>query len=112
MYDLMGKIVAMIRRTRPRMKVPFFVARVMAWSLDMLQAGTFGLVSNGTLTRDQLKSLTRDNVVADDARTFADLGIEPTAMDAVLPDYLWVYRPGGQYSDAQESASRMRIDRA
>jgi len=112
MYDLMGKVVETIRRTRPRVKKPFFAARIMAWGLDMVQVCTMGLFQNNMLTRDQVKSLQSDNVVAADAKGFADIGIAPTSMDSVLPEYLWVYRPGGQYSDMQESARRMRVDRA
>ena len=60
------------------------------------------------LTRDQVRQLRRDNVVGEGAKGFADLGIEPTDMDAVLADYLWPYRPGGQYSDLQASARNLK----
>jgi NADH dehydrogenase len=40
--------------------------------------------------------------------TFADLGIQPTSMDAVLPEYLWRFRPTGQYQIMTESAKRLR----
>jgi NADH dehydrogenase len=33
-----------------------------------------------------------DNVVAPDARTLADLGITPTPIELVVPDYLARYR--------------------
>jgi NADH dehydrogenase len=49
------------------------------------------------ITRDQVLLLDRDNVVAEGAKTLADLGIEPTAMEAVLDSYLYAYRPHGQY---------------
>ncbi len=39
---------------------------------------------------------------------FADLGIEPTSLEAVLPDYLWRFRPDGQYDDIKRSASNLR----
>ena len=52
--------------------------------------------------------LRRDNVVAPDARGFAELGLAPTAMDAVLEGYLYAYRPHGQYAVIQESAARLR----
>ena len=80
----------------------------MASALDALQAVTLGLVHNGTLTRDQLRSLAVDSVVSPGAKGFADLGITPTAMSAVLPDYLWRFRPSGQYDAIKASAKRLR----
>lgn len=40
------------------------------------------------LTRDQVRLLKYDNVVAGQALTFAHLGIAPVAVDAVVPTYL------------------------
>jgi NADH dehydrogenase len=73
-----------------------------------LQAVTGGLIENKMLTRDQLKNLARDNVVSPGARTFADLGIQPTTLDSVLPDYLWRFRPAGQYAAIKASAKNLR----
>jgi NADH dehydrogenase len=47
-------------------------------------------------------------VVTPGARTLADLGITPTAIEAVLPEYLWRYRPSGQYAAIKESAKNLR----
>ena len=80
----------------------------MATGLDFAQMATGGLFHNSMLTRDQVTSLRSDNVVAEGAKTLADLGIEPMAMDAVLDDYLWPFRPSGQYSDIKESARNLR----
>ena len=60
------------------------------------------------ITRDQVQTLKDDNVVSEGAKTFADLGIDPVAMEAVLPDYLWRFRPDGQYDDIKRSASNLR----
>ncbi|PKP62596.1 MAG: complex I NDUFA9 subunit family protein, partial [Alphaproteobacteria bacterium HGW-Alphaproteobacteria-8] len=60
------------------------------------------------LTRDQVKLLRHDNVVAEGARGFADLGIEPTPLGAVLPDYLWRFRPTGQFDAIKASAKNLR----
>ena len=51
------------------------------------------------LTSDQVKLLRADNVVAAGALTLADLGVQPTALEAILPTYLYRYRRGGQYAD-------------
>jgi NADH dehydrogenase len=53
-------------------------------------------------------SLASDNVVADDALGFAELGMRPTAMEVVLPDYLWRFRPSGQYDAIKESAKNLK----
>ena len=56
------------------------------------------------LTVDQVRMLENDNIVASDAKGFADLGIEPTAMEAVLESYLYAYRPYGQYTALSETS--------
>jgi uncharacterized protein YbjT (DUF2867 family) len=106
--ELMGQMLAVIRRRRLVLNVPFFVARIMAFGFDMVQTLTAGLVTNGMLTRDQVKNLARDNVVAPGAKGFAELGVTPTAIASVLPDYLWRYRPSGQYAAIKESAKNLR----
>jgi NADH dehydrogenase len=88
--------------------MPFWLMRIVAFVFDMLHAVTLGLVPNMIITRDQLSSLTVDNVVAPGAKGLADLGIAPTAMEAVLPEYLWRYRPSGQYAAIKESAKNLR----
>ena len=88
--------------------MPFFVASIMGGAFDLLQTLTLGLIPNGMITRDQVRNLKKDNVVTPGARTLADLGITPTAMEAVLPEYLWRYRPSGQYAAIKESAKNLR----
>lgn len=105
---LMQQMLSEIRRRRLIVNMPFWFARIMAFGFDMLQAVTFGLVRNGMITRDQVRNLAHDNVVGADAKGFADLGITPVALDAVLPDYLWRFRPSGQYSAIKESAANLR----
>ncbi len=105
---LMQRMLGVIRKRRLILNIPFFVARIMGTSLDLAQMATGGLFHNGILTRDQVTSLGSDNVVQAGARTFADLGIEPVAMDSVMDDYLWPYRAAGQFSDIKESARDLR----
>lgn len=105
---LMQRMLGIIRRRRLVLNIPFFVANIMGFVFDMVQAFTLGLITNRMVTRDQVKNLRRDNVVTPGAKGFADLGITPTAMDAVLPEYLWRYRPQGQYTAIQESAKNLR----
>ncbi|MCU0900868.1 MAG: complex I NDUFA9 subunit family protein [Cypionkella sp.] len=105
---LMAKMLLVIKRRRIVINIPFFVARLMGGVLDLVQTLTLGLVENKMLTRDQVRNLGRDNVVSAGAKTFADLGIEPTSIDSVLPDYLWRYRPSGQYFAIKESAKNLK----
>ncbi len=105
---LMGRMLHVIQRRRLVVSMPFFVASLMGGSFDFLQFVTGGLFNNGLITRDQVANLRRDNVVAPDAKTFADLGITPTSMDSVLPEYLWRYRPSGQYAAIKDSAKNLR----
>jgi uncharacterized protein YbjT (DUF2867 family) len=106
--DLMRRMLDVIQRKRILLALPRPVAGLMAFGFDMLQTLTGGLIENKVLTRDQLKNLGRDNVVSPGARGFADLGIRPTTLDAVLPDYLWRFRPAGQYAAIKASAKNMR----
>ena len=105
---LMKRMLGVIRRRRLVVNVPFFAASIMGGAFDLLQAVTLGLFQNGLITRDQVRNLKRDNVVGSEAKGLADLGITPTALDAVLPEYLWRYRPSGQYAAIKESAKNLR----
>ena len=106
--DLMRQMLQVIRRRRLIVNVPFFAASIMGGAFDLLQAVTLGLFNNGLITRDQVRNLKADNVVSPGAKGLADLGITPTAMGPVLPEYLWRYRPSGQYAAIKESAKNLR----
>lgn len=106
--ELMETMIRVIRRRRAIVALPTWMAELQAGLFDFVQRASFGVIANELLTRDQVILLGQDNVVAEGARTFADLGIAPVPMEAVLPSYLYVYRPGGQYSAIQESASQLR----
>jgi NADH dehydrogenase len=105
---LMEQMLTVIHRRRLILSLPGFVARLMALGFDIMQAASLQLIENKMLTRDQLKSLKTDNVVADGARGFAELGISPVALGSVLPDYLWKFRPSGQYDEMTNSARNLR----
>jgi uncharacterized protein YbjT (DUF2867 family) len=107
--DLMKQMLVVIRRRRMIVNIPFFLASAMGAGFDFLQFATGGLIRNGMISRDQVRNLAHDNVVADGANGFATLGITPTAMAAVLPDYLWRFRPSGQYEAIKESAKNLKV---
>lgn len=106
--ELMDKMLLECRRTRVVFNMPNWMAKIMAFGFDMLEAVTFGLVPNRMITRDQVRNLAKDNVVGEDAQGFESLEIEPVSMDSVLPDYLWRFRPTGQYDAIKESAENLR----
>lgn len=106
--ELMGDMLGVIGRRRLVLDLPLWLARIMAGLLDFGSLLTGGLFSNRILTSDQVKMLAHDNVVSPGARGFADLGITPTPAAAILPDYLWRFRPSGQYDAIKASARNLR----
>ena len=66
-----------------------------------------GLLPKPLLTRDQVTLLRTDNVVSDAAekerRSLAGLGMRPQSTDAILPGYLWRFRPAGQFTKKTEA---------
>lgn len=107
---LMRRLLSEIGRRRVLVTVPFPIAMLMGGALGVLEKISLGLFTNALLTRDQVRQLRRDNVVSDGARGLEALGITPTPMSAILPEYLWGYRPGGQYAAIRASASNLRKD--
>ena len=67
-------------RRRWLMPLPY-----LAWEL---LARLLALLPTPPVSRDQITLMKRDNVVGERAATFADLGIEPTPAETVLPSYL------------------------
>jgi len=105
---LMQMLLTEIRRKRVIVDLPGFLARGVARGYAVARFLTGGLYFGESLTLDQIRSLQRDNVVAEGAKGFAKLGIDPTPMDLVLPTYLWRFRPTGQFTAIRESATGLR----
>lgn len=83
--EVMNLVLAEIGRRRFLLPMPFWAASAYAWFLEKLP--------KPPLTRDQVELLKRDNVVAANALTLRDLGIQPTAVEAIVPTYLARFRP-------------------
>jgi hypothetical protein len=53
------------------------------------------------LTPDQVELLKTDTIVSESAeregRTLEGLGLTPTAIEAIVPSYLWRFRKSGQF---------------
>ena len=88
------EMLSIIDRKRLLVSVPWWIARI--------QGRILGLLPNPLLTVDQVEMLRSDNIVSatadKDGRTLSGLGIAPQAADAILPSYLWQYRPAGQFT--------------
>ena len=105
--SLIEDMLKVVRRRRLVLGLPLWMGRIMGWGFDLLATLSGGLIK-GPITLDQAKSLAVDNIVSDGAKTLADLGVEATAKEAILDEYLWRFRPSGQYSDIKESAKYLK----
>lgn len=106
MRELMQRLLHVVRRTRFIVNIPFGMARINAFFIEIWHKMSLGIVPL-VLTRDQVKLLKVDNVVSEGAQGFDALGVKPTAMEAVLDSYLYRFRPQGQYTDLTESAKNL-----
>jgi len=91
--ELMEYVLAVTERKRLLMPLPFGLAKLQAFFLQFMPTPL--------LTPDQVELLRADNVVSEAAvsegRTLRALGIEPAAMEAIVPGYLWRFRKTGQF---------------
>jgi uncharacterized protein YbjT (DUF2867 family) len=89
--ELMEIVLHETGRRRPLIAIPLGLAKLKAWFLQLLP--------NPMLTVDQVKLLAYDNVVSEGAAGLKTLGITPTTVEAIVPSYLWRFRPKGQFED-------------
>ncbi|MBR1088893.1 complex I NDUFA9 subunit family protein [Bradyrhizobium manausense] len=94
MREIIEAILAITDRKRALVPLSFGLARLQAAFLQFAP-GAF------KLTPDQVTLLARDNVVSDAAKaaglTFEGLGIAADSLEAIAPQYLWRFRPQGQF---------------
>jgi uncharacterized protein YbjT (DUF2867 family) len=86
--ELMELMLAEIGRNRLLVNLP---ASLLAGPAALME-----WLPTPPLTRDQIRLLLRDNVVAPDRLGLLQLGITPTALELVLPTYLDRFRRGGR----------------
>lgn len=89
--DIYARLFRFTARRRPLVS--------LSWSAARLQALFLGLLPTPLLTRDQVELLQTDAVVPAGAPGLAALGVEPVALDAVLPVYLERFRAGGRFGN-------------
>ena len=85
-------------RARPLVPVPWPLAALIG-AVGDVQSALIALPP--VLTSDQVKLLRADNVATGPGLT--TLGIEATAIENVVPTYLWRFRNGGQFYEALEN---------
>lgn len=93
--QLMELLVKEIRRPRLLVPMPTTLAAIAAY------AGEF--LPDPPLTRDQVKLLQIDNVVAPGVPGLEALDIVPTSLALVLPTYLERFRKGGRFGPVTQS---------
>jgi NADH dehydrogenase len=96
MEEIVRYALSVAGRRRLVVPVPTLMARLIG--------GIAQLLPKPPLTADQVAQLTVDNVVSPPAiaagRTLDGLRIRPTAIEVVVPSYLYQYRRTGQFDQA------------
>lgn len=87
--ELLEKMLFEIGKKRLLVPVPFCIAKLKAFFLQLLP--------KPLLTIDQVELLKTDNIVHDNKYSFKELDITPTDIDIILPTYLRMYRTSGDY---------------
>jgi NADH dehydrogenase len=94
MREIMKIILDITDRKRMLVSLPFGLAKLQSLFLQFAPGPL-------KLTPDQVALLRSDNVVSDAAKaaglTFEGLGIAPDSLEAIAPQYLWRFRPAGQF---------------
>ncbi|GAA5096683.1 complex I NDUFA9 subunit family protein [Bartonella acomydis] len=92
-------ILKIIHRKKIILSMPLSVGLLMGVFLGAI--GRLPLLPT-LVTKHQIRFLQVDNIVSQEARekgyTLEGVGITPRAMAALLPSYLWRFRPYGQFS--------------
>ena len=96
-YDL---VLETIDRRRFKLPLPFWLAKPMGLTFGAIFSipPVRWVLGAPPITGAQVEMLKSDNVVAEDARTLADLGVtELESAEAIVPTYLWRFRPYGEF---------------
>ncbi len=92
--EIIEIILDITDRKRTLVSLPFGLAKLQAAFLQFAPGAL-------KLTPDQVELLRHDNVVSETAtaegRTLQGLGITPDSLEAIAPQYLWRFRPAGQF---------------
>lgn len=92
--ELLAFMLEVIAKKRLLVPVPWFASNMLGFFGEM--SGALPFIAP-FLTRDQVKNLKNDNIVAEEAKGFAELGITPETVEAIVPTYLVKYRKYGEF---------------
>jgi NADH dehydrogenase len=100
--EIVEYVLEVTERERRIVALSFETGKLMAGVTQTLKKLSLGFFpSLLTMTTDQVELLRHDNVVSKEAAaaalTLEGLGIAPTAIESVVPSYLYRYRKTGQY---------------
>jgi NADH dehydrogenase len=94
MREIIETIQEITDRDRMLVSLPFGLAKLQSLFLQFAPGAL-------KLTPDQVELLRSDNIVSQAAKTagltLEGLGITPDSLEAVAPQYLWRFRPAGQF---------------
>ena len=88
--QLMQLLLKEIRKKRLLLNIPFPVAKILARFAELLP--------KPLLTRDSVELLRYRNCPTGKYPGLKELNIKPTSIESVLPQIVWRYRQGGQFS--------------
>jgi NADH dehydrogenase len=92
--EIIELILEITDRKRMLVSLPFGLAKLQSIVLQFAPGAM-------KLTPDQVELLRTDNVVSDAAKaaglTLEGLGVTPDSVEGVAPQYLWRFRPAGQF---------------
>nr|WP_070960561.1 complex I NDUFA9 subunit family protein [Hyphomonas sp. Mor2] len=109
MKELYAFIGETIDRKRFPLPLPFFVAKPLGLAFGTIYRFIWplssGILGAPPITGDQVEMLKFDNVVSEGALTLSELGVTTLeSIEALVPSYLYRFRPYGQYHQKSESA--------
>jgi len=102
--SLVQYVLDVAERDRGIARLSFGVGKLVAAFTQLFSKLSLGLFPRLlTMTGDQVELLKHDNVVSEEAKaqglTLEGLRIAPTAIEAIVPSYLYRYRKTGQYQE-------------
>jgi len=88
--ELLEIVLKLVNRKKFFLNIPFSIAKIQAFFMQMMP--------NPLLTTDQVEILKYDNIATGMNPTIFDLDISPSTIESILPDYIYRFRKGGQFT--------------
>ncbi len=98
-YGFQDLLEIMLRETNRKRKIVH-----LPMTLSAIGAALTQFLPYAPLTLDQVRMLKQDSVIARGALSFDELRIAPTTVEAMVPTYLWRFRPRGQFQPMAKPA--------